>query len=171
MSAFHPTTLLRTIIGLVLLLGASHLSYARHIVGGEVYYDCLGPGSAANTRNYQMIMKIYRDCASNGADFDNPARIGVYSHVNGVYAFVRMLNVNNGEVTNLKSQENPCLILPPNVCVEESSYTRIRCYCRKGTKDCAFSNYVLREHDAIDGANLERKGAPALKLFGKTFPR
>ncbi len=123
MPAFYPSTLLRTFLGLVLLLSASQVSYARHIVGGEVYYDCLGPGSTANSRNYRMIMKIYRDCASNGADFDNPARIGVYSHVNGVYTFVRMLNVNNGTVTNLETQENPCLILPPNVCVEESSYT------------------------------------------------
>ncbi|MBK9104186.1 MAG: hypothetical protein IPL92_06345 [Saprospiraceae bacterium] len=98
------------------------ISNARHIVGGEIYYNCLGPGSLTDTRNYRMTMKIYRDCASNGADFDNPARIGVYSHVNGVYTFVKMLNVNHGFVTSLEAQENPCLILPPNVCVEETSY-------------------------------------------------
>ena len=122
MYAFHPNTLIRTILGLVLLLSTSQDSFARHIVGGEVFYECLGTGSNANSRNFRMTLKMYRDCASNGADFDNPARIGVYSHINGVYAFVRMLNVNNGKVTKLQSQENPCLILPPNVCVEESSY-------------------------------------------------
>ena len=123
MPAFHPITFLRTLLGLVLLLSASQVTYARHIVGGEVFYDCLGPGSLDNTRNYRMIMKIYRDCASNGAGFDNPARIGVYSHIGGIYTFVRMVTVNNGQVTLLQSQENPCLILPPNVCVEESFYT------------------------------------------------
>jgi gliding motility-associated-like protein len=67
-------------------------------------------------------MKIYRDCAGNGADFDNPAHIGVYSYINGIYMFQRELEVLHGAVKGLEAQENPCLILPPNVCVEESSY-------------------------------------------------
>ena len=122
MQVLYPSILIRSFISLVLLLSTIDLAYSRHIVGGEIYYNCLGPGSVTDTRNFRMTMKIYRDCAGNGADFDNPARIGVYSHVNGVYAFVRMLNVNHGFVTGLEAQENPCLILPPNVCVEESSY-------------------------------------------------
>ncbi|HJW29163.1 MAG TPA: hypothetical protein VJ508_07905, partial [Saprospiraceae bacterium] len=95
---------------------------AKHIVGGEIYYECLGPGSLPDTRNYKLTMKIYRDCASDGANFDNPARIGVYSYINGVYAFVKVLNVNHGSVTDVESIADPCLILPPNVCVEETSY-------------------------------------------------
>jgi gliding motility-associated-like protein len=75
-----------------------------------------------DTRNYRLTMKIYRDCAGQGAGFDSPARIGVYSHINGVYAFVRQLTPFHEEVTHLESNENPCLILPPNVCVEESYY-------------------------------------------------
>ena len=118
----HIVILIRRFLALILFFSAMGISNARHIVGGEIYYNCLGPGSLTDTRNYRMTMKIYRDCASNGADFDNPARIGVYSHVNGVYTFVKMLNVNHGFVTSLEAQENPCLILPPNVCVEETSY-------------------------------------------------
>jgi hypothetical protein len=107
---------------MLLLLGLTQSGFSRHIVGGEIYYNCFGPGSVADSRNYQMTMKIYRDCASNGADFDNPARIGVYSYINGVYTFVRLLTVNHGFVTRLEAGGNPCLILPPNVCVEETSY-------------------------------------------------
>ena len=121
----HPallTRVIRTFCSLLILFAVDQISNARHIVGGEMFYNCLGPGSVTDTRNYRMTMKIYRDCAGNGADFDNPARIGVYSHINGVYTFVKMLNVNHGFVTGLEAQENPCLILPPNVCVEESSY-------------------------------------------------
>ncbi len=104
------------------MFGMGEVIMARHIVGGEIYYDCLGPGSVSNSRNYRLTMKIYRDCAGNGAEFDNPAEIGIYSYINGVYAFVRQINIEHGNVTNLEAVENPCLILPPNVCVEETSY-------------------------------------------------
>ncbi len=114
--------MIRGVVSLLFLIALVQTSYARHIVGGEIYYNCLGPGSMTDTRNYRMTMKIYRDCASNGADFDNPARIGIYSYVNGVYTFVRMLTVNHGAVTRLQTSGNPCLILPPNVCVEQSAY-------------------------------------------------
>lgn len=122
MHTVHSYTFLKSIFCLILLMSTMEFAYSRHIVGGEIFYNCLGPGSITDTRNYRMTMKIYRDCAGNGADFDNPARIGVYSYINGTYTFVRMLNVNHGFVTDLEPEENPCLILPPNVCVEESSY-------------------------------------------------
>jgi len=122
MIAHHPSGYYKLLFSI--LLGVSSLVqlYGKHIVGGEIYYECLGPGNMTDTRNYKLTMKIYRDCASDGANFDNPARIGVYSHINGVYAFVRALNVNHIEVENIQAIENPCLVLPPNVCVEETSY-------------------------------------------------
>ncbi len=121
MQHFDIIRLCRLILILALIQGAGALT-ARHIVGGEIFYECTGAGSAPDTRNYQLTMKIYRDCAGFGASFDNPAQIGVYSYINGVYAFVRMLTVNHGSVQRLNTTENPCLILPPNVCVEETSY-------------------------------------------------
>ena len=123
MIAFYTTRVFRYLIALLLFFVLDGVSYARHIVGGEIFYECLGPGSIPNTRNYRLTMKIYRDCAGNGAEFDNPAEIGIYSHINGVYTFVKKLNIEHGNVLNLVSVENPCLILPPNVCVEETSYT------------------------------------------------
>lgn len=122
MQPVHPYTLTRAFLSLLFVLSIFLPGQARHIVGGEIFYNCLGPGSIAETRNYRMTMKIYRDCAGNGAGFDNPARIGVYSHVNGIYTFQRLLVVNHGFVNRLQAEGNPCLILPPNVCVEESSY-------------------------------------------------
>ena len=87
-------------------------------------YECLGPGSQTDTRNYRLTMKIYRDCASvGGANFDDPARIGIYSYINGVYAFVKMVSIHHNEVIQVDAVDNPCLILPDNVCVEETSYT------------------------------------------------
>jgi len=104
------------------LLVAWNPAKARHIVGGEIFYECLGPGSMPDSRNYRLTMKVYRDCAGMGAEFDNPAEIGVYSYINGVYRFVRYLEVSHAQVIDLEARENPCLILPGNVCVEETSY-------------------------------------------------
>jgi gliding motility-associated-like protein len=122
MISFHPSGLYKILFSLILGFSGLVQLYGKHIVGGEIYYECLGPGNMTDTRNYKLTMKVYRDCASDGANFDNPARIGVYSHINGVYAFIRSLSVNHIEVTNIKGTENPCLVLPPNVCVEETSY-------------------------------------------------
>jgi len=122
MIAHHPKGFYKLLLTIVLACSGLVQAYAKHNVGGEIFYECLGPGNMTDTRNYRLTMKIYRDCASDGANFDNPARIGVYSHINGVYAFIRALSVNHGQVTDIQAVENPCLILPPDVCVEETSY-------------------------------------------------
>lgn len=96
--------------------------FSRHIVGGEIFYECLGVGNMPDTRNYKLTMKIYRDCAGNGAVFDNPANMGLYSYVNGVYKHVMDINPRHGAVSRINAVDNPCLILPPNVCVEQTSY-------------------------------------------------
>jgi len=118
MTSFYARTFFRFAFCLALWVLFSEASVARHIVGGEIYYECLGPGSSTNTRNYRLTMKIYRDCEGGGADFDNPAEIGIYSYIGGIYSFVRKIEVNHGSVKNLIASENPCLILPPYVCVE-----------------------------------------------------
>lgn len=112
----------RTLFCLGLFMSLGSVLNARHIVGGEIYYECMGPGSKPDTRNYRLTMKVYRDCAGMGADFDNPAQIGVYSFINGTYQFLSVRNVPHGAVEELTFVENPCLILPPNVCVEQTSY-------------------------------------------------
>ena len=45
---------------------------ARHIIGGEFIYECLGDD------RYHVILKVYRDCAAGGAEFDsfNPGSPG-----------------------------------------------------------------------------------------------
>lgn len=122
MHPLHSYYTLRAIFCLSILMSIGGALEARHIVGGEIFYECLGPGNMANTRNYKLTMKVYRDCAGNGAEFDNPAEIGIYSLINGVYAFVMQRDIRHAEVERLEFVENPCLILPPNVCVEQTSY-------------------------------------------------
>ena len=60
----------RIFVSLLCLLLASTLS-AAHLIGGVITYECLGNGDLPNTRKYQLIMKVYRDCAGGGAGFDS----------------------------------------------------------------------------------------------------
>ncbi len=42
----------------VLLLMVSITSWARHIKGGEIFYEYLGPGSAPNTNRYLLTLRF-----------------------------------------------------------------------------------------------------------------
>jgi len=51
---------------------------ARHIIGGEITYECIGEGEIPNTRKYKFYMKIYRDCQGGGPSFENPASLTIH---------------------------------------------------------------------------------------------
>ncbi|MCO6499623.1 MAG: gliding motility-associated C-terminal domain-containing protein [Vicingus serpentipes] len=89
---------------------------ATHIVGGEVNYTCLGGDL------YEISLKVYRDCASGTAGYDNPAAISVFD-ANG--NIVTTLYVNFAGATKLPptiNQTDPCVKIPTGVCVEVADY-------------------------------------------------
>ncbi len=47
-------------------------AFAKHIIGGEMTYKCLGNG------DYEIELKVYRDSLGDGADFDSLAIISIY---------------------------------------------------------------------------------------------
>lgn len=95
-------------------------NYAFHIVGGELSYSCLGTAPGGN-KIYQIRLTIYRDCFSfNGAPFDNPAIVGIYSN----NILVQRLTLPLQSVFYLPySSPSPCAPPPPNTCVEYTTYT------------------------------------------------
>lgn len=92
--------------------------YASHIVGGEIYYDCLG------NDQYEVTIKVYRDCNSSGAPFDAPLSLGVfYKATNQRFTTYQ---VNYPGSTNVPvTFNNPCVTPPSNICVEESVYKKV----------------------------------------------
>lgn len=96
------------------LCSGSHLR-SEHIIGGEMYYECVSPGV------YDFTMKLYRDCFSAGAGFDNPAYFNVFDENN---ALVEIIQSSVTTVQNVNTNvASPCMVLPPNICVEEGIYT------------------------------------------------
>lgn len=98
--------------------------FARHIIGGEFIYECLGDD------RYHVILKVYRDCAAGGAEFDsyNPGSPGSITGTVSIYLgnsgneFKRIL-LPSPSVTRLDPDVSACLEVPPGVCVEEGIYT------------------------------------------------
>ncbi len=89
-------------------------NFATHIVGGEIYYDCLGGN------NYRITLKLYRDCYNGLAPYDNPASVFIF---NSAGVFIDSLEVPfPGSVVLPIVLNNPCLVPPTNVCVEEAIY-------------------------------------------------
>lgn len=104
----------------ILFLGS--YVYSAHIIGGEMTYRCLG------NNEYEITMKVYRDCQGGGADFDSAGgggtigRISIYrGNSNNEFDRVRL----DPPVVQFIQPDlsNPCLDPPPNVCVEEGIYT------------------------------------------------
>ncbi len=110
---------------LFFLFASIYSAKATHIVGGEITYTCLGDNQ------YEIILTVFRDCINGNpnAYFDNPASIGIFGEDNDLITSVG----NNGQLLiELMNDDtldpvltNPCLVVPPNVCVHTSTYRSI----------------------------------------------
>lgn len=112
-------------IFLLLMLGVCSplISYAKHIIGGEVTYECLE--QTPTGRKYRITMLIYRDCdpSTGGADFDNPAYFSIYKGSANVNSLFTTRNITNLSVTKIIPDTPACIRNVPFVCVERGVYS------------------------------------------------
>ena len=96
---------------------------ATHIVGGEMTYRCLG------NNQYEIKLTIFRDCFNGIPWFDDPASIGIFSNATGFpVPGVPHLSVALDPMLNDTidpTLDNDCLAIPPNVCVNTTTYTTV----------------------------------------------
>ena len=91
---------------------------ATHIVGGEITYRCVG------NNFYEITLTVYRDCYNGVPNFDNNAIIGIYENVDDSI-LVKILslpyNINTNDTLPILLND-PCLTVPPDVCVHKATY-------------------------------------------------
>lgn len=117
MNACFRLVLILTIVNL-----ASTPLMSRHIIGSDFYYTCKGDGKASNTKKFNFHLDVYRDC-STPIQFNPNAAFGIYIYSpSRGYRFVDEFNVPHGDISRVKADQNPCIIIPPNVCVETTDY-------------------------------------------------
>jgi len=104
-----------------LLLGALQ-SYASHIVGGYIRYDCLGPGSGP-TVDYQVEVVLYRDVirGNPGATFNAFIPLTIFSSGTNN---VRSLALQSRRLI-ADSIADPCFVRIDSLEIEEAFYSGI----------------------------------------------
>lgn len=116
---------MKQIISLFFLLFIAYFNaIGGHIIGGEIYYRCLGP-AGLDSSDYEVTVKVYRDCefpiGANRSDFDNPLRLAVYENNVLVLNQIDMFLGSRDTIPIVIN--DPCLVTIPNVCVENGVYT------------------------------------------------
>ncbi|MBK8855615.1 MAG: gliding motility-associated C-terminal domain-containing protein [Saprospiraceae bacterium] len=116
--------LFKLFLYLIPLLAFQVQGLARHIIGGEVKYVCLGTNPTNDSVHFQITFKMYRDSRSGGANFDNTANFGIFTKESAnVWDFYRRVQTQVEQINEIPPNNNdPCIIVPPNVGVEEGIY-------------------------------------------------
>jgi gliding motility-associated-like protein len=109
LKAFNKITLLLISFFLYIQEGA-----ATHIVGGEITYRDLG------NFNYEVTLKLYRDCHNGQAPYDDPTYITIFNSV-GKALYLLPIAFPGSRVLPIVLA-NPCLKPPTDVCVEEAIF-------------------------------------------------
>ncbi|MFK8010115.1 MAG: gliding motility-associated C-terminal domain-containing protein [Saprospiraceae bacterium] len=100
------------------------LTYASHIVGGEMSYNCLG----GNT--FEVKLTVYRDCfyGAPNAGFDTEASIGIFDANNNLV--LSLVEAPGGQLLIPATVDDtldiilsdPCLFAPEDICVHSMTY-------------------------------------------------
>lgn len=95
---------------------------ARHIAGGELSYEYLGPGSGTNLR-YRITMKLYRDCFAppGSAPLDGNAAISIYP-IGSTTIYRTDLVIRDRIIVVSLTSPGPCIDNAPQVCYEIGYY-------------------------------------------------
>ncbi|MEX1188822.1 MAG: PKD domain-containing protein, partial [Bacteroidia bacterium] len=107
----------RLLISILFVVAQAFSLNATHIIGGEIYYDCLG------NNQFRVVLKLYRDCLLGQAPYDNPANVAVY---NSQGVLIRNIEMNfPGSSFVPQGSINPCYQDEANLCVEEAVYEEV----------------------------------------------
>jgi gliding motility-associated-like protein len=103
-------------------------AFASHIVGGEMYYEYIGPGTAPNTHKYRITLRLFRDelCAAPCADMPSEVFIGVFDNGTGrQYPGPNQYTVVSKGNENAISTGNtlPCVVNPPALSYNAADYS------------------------------------------------
>ncbi|MBY0481414.1 MAG: gliding motility-associated C-terminal domain-containing protein [Chitinophagaceae bacterium] len=114
---------MRKLLLIILFLNFSTAVIARHIAGGELFYEYLGPSNFPNTSVYRISLRLFRDCQSTGPILENEnVTVGIYE--NDALKLPLGLKMEGSVRTiQLNTQSFPCLTGSPVVCYQIAIFT------------------------------------------------
>jgi gliding motility-associated-like protein len=145
---FNHCTLKKHLFVFILLCGFTLPSIASHIVGGELFYECLGGN------NYRLTLKLYRNCACQ-AGAQNCAPYGDVE-------YLWLLDTSGALVDSVLIPKPPTDTINPNIvnpclvrgddCIEEAVFSLVvNIPPRAGGYDVVYErccrNYSISNYD------------------------
>ncbi|MEM6344467.1 MAG: PKD domain-containing protein [Bacteroidota bacterium] len=111
---------LLALLGLFALLLVWQNSRATHIVGAELFYECLDPTNST----YELTLKLYRDCQNGQAPYDPTITLFIFNGQTG--SIFQTISVPIPPQTpQIQANFSNCFISPPQLCVEEGIYSTV----------------------------------------------
>ncbi|MFT3981891.1 MAG: PKD domain-containing protein [Ferruginibacter sp.] len=116
----------KTLLACILFFLA-HQGFATHIIGGEMRYEYVGPGSAANSKQYRVRLLLLR--GPTGATFINQYIVGIFNNDNNSKVLGPAENNNWAAVEDFSIpiavpiNISPCIQLAPNLNYTYKSYS------------------------------------------------
>lgn len=114
---------------LFILLIFSFNANATHVAGGEIYYKYLGVGATSGSSKYQINVRLYRECNSQGQILNTESVvIGIYDNpslsLNVLLTLSRQWSSNPPRIQNVPAS-NPCLQPPITICYEIGEFSAV----------------------------------------------
>ncbi len=113
----------------ILILLFTKSVFASHIVGGEIYYKYLGPGTDAGTSNYEITLRLFKDCTvdcggnTGVACLPQVAPLSIYPSA-APYGLITFIRVHVTDSTFITLTTYPaCVAYKPPVCYEVHTYS------------------------------------------------
>ena len=98
---------------------------ARHVAGGELYYEYLGSGTSPNSSTYRITLRLFRECSSPGPLLENErVNVGIYDN-NVLVSELSLPMQGSVNKIRLKTELFQCLVGNPEVCYEVAIYTNV----------------------------------------------
>ncbi len=114
---------------IILLIGFSDV-FASHIVGGEVFYTYLRPGSANNTSRYRVTMRLFTECGqicggnTTVACPPESVIVGIFNNVPTAFTRVRDITLPRVSLPWINLTTYPaCITDRPRVCYQVNIYS------------------------------------------------
>jgi len=98
---------------------------ARHIKGGEVFYEYLGPGSGNNDK-FRITVRLFIDCSSSGSQIDPDIALGIFRNADNRSVSGSPFILPNTYDNNISlTTPSPCIVNPSIVCYRVRLYSSI----------------------------------------------
>ncbi len=120
---------MKRILFILMILLSATLCHATHIVGGEVYYQYIGPDNASGKSQYKVFLRLFRDynvpCGNNTnvACLPEEPLVAIYENGNG-YRIIKNLSLPLTDDSILVLTDYPpCITTRPSVRYEVKTYS------------------------------------------------